>query len=211
MAGLSSSHVACVYPNQAHPTTPDQRRHALKIWSALELTHEAIKMHQNQIWAAILGTLIVGLDPAVSVQAAPRQRACAEIRAACEQAGFVQGGARTGDGLFVDCIAPIIRQTPQPPRASRPLPKIDLQLVADCKAQNPNFGQRNAPPSQAAQPPAQSSPLPRAVTPQVAPAQQRNAPPSQAVVPPASPPNPAATPPQAAPAPQSNKTGIGEE
>ena len=98
----------------------------------------------------------------------------------------MQGGARTGDGLFVDCIAPIIRQTPQPPRASRPLPKIDLQLVADCKAQNPNFGQRNAPPSQAAQPPAQSSPLPRAVTPQVAPAQQRNAPPSQAVVPPAS-------------------------
>src|SRR6516164_9734990 len=131
--------------------------------------------------------------PAV-VPFSPRSRtqisdclACAAIRAACEQAGFVQGGARTGDGLFVDCIAPIIRQTRQPPRASRPLPKIDLQLVADCKAQNPNFGQRNAPPSQAAQPPAQSSPLPRAVTPQVAPAQQRNAPPSQAVVPPASP------------------------
>ena len=162
-------------------------------------------MHRNRIWAVIFGTLIVGLGPAVSVQAAPRQRACAAIRAACEQAGFVLGGARTGDGLFVDCIAPIIRQ--QPPRASRPLPKIDLQLVADCKAQNPNFGQRNAPPSQAAQPPAQSSPLPKAATP----AQQRNAPPSQAVVPPASPPNPAATPPQAAPAPQSNKAGIGEE
>jgi hypothetical protein len=67
--------------------------------------------------------------------AAPRQRACAAIRALCEQAGFVRGGARTGDGLFVDCIAPIIQQTPQPPRASRPLPKIDPQLVADCKAQ----------------------------------------------------------------------------
>jgi len=166
-------------------------------------------MHRNRIWPVIFGTLIVGLGPAVSVQAAPRQRACAAIRAACEQAGFVQGGARTGDGLFVDCIAPIIRQTPQPPRASRPLPKIDLQLVADCKAQNPNFGQRNAPPSQAAQPPAQSSPLPRAA--QVPPAQQRNAPPSQAVEPPASSPNPVATPPQAAPAPQSNKTGIGQE
>jgi hypothetical protein len=119
------------------------------MYSVLELTRGAINMHRNQIWAAILGTFIVGLGAAVSVQAAPRQRACAEIRAACEQAGFVQGGARTGDGLFVDCIAPIIRQTPQPPRASRPLPKIDLQLVADCKAQNPNFGQRNAPPSQA--------------------------------------------------------------
>src|SRR5215831_12354092 len=165
-------------------------------------------MQRNRIWAAIIfGTLIVGLGPAVSVQAAPRQRACAAIRAACEQAGFVQGGARTGDGLFVDCIAQIIRQTPQPPRASRPLPKIDLQLVADCKVQNPNFGQRNAPPSQAAQPPARSSPLPRAATPQGAPAQQRNAPPSQAVEPPDS----TATPPQAAPAPQSNKTDIGQE
>src|SRR5262249_56694054 len=72
-------------------------------------------------------------------------------------------------------------------------------------AQNPNLGQRNEPPSQAAQPPAQSSPLPRAAIPQAAPAQQRNAPPSQAVVPPASPSNPAV------PAPQSNKTGIDQE
>ncbi len=64
--------------------------------------------------------------------AAPRQRACAAIRALCEQAGFVRGGARTGDGLFVDCIAPIIRQTPQPlcnrPRA------VDRSLASglDC-------------------------------------------------------------------------------
>jgi len=34
----------------------------------------AIK-HRNQIWAAILGTFIVGLGATVSVQAAPRQRA----------------------------------------------------------------------------------------------------------------------------------------
>jgi len=146
------------------------------------------------------------------VQAAPRQRACAEVRAACEQAGFVQGGARSGEGLFVDCIAPIMRGMPQPRRAGRPLPQINLQLVADCKAQNPNFGQRNAPPSQAARPPVEASPFPRAATPQVAPARQRNVPPSQAVEPPvqASPPQPPATP-QVAPAPQTNNGGIGEE
>jgi len=167
----------------------------------------AIK-HRNQIWAAILGTFIVGLGATVSVQAAPRQRACAEIRAACEQAGFVQGGARSGDGLFVDCVVPIMRGTPQPRRASRPLPQINLQLVADCKAQNPNFGQRNALPSQAGQPPVEASRLPRGATPQ----RQRNAPPSQSVEPPvqASPPQPAAIP-QTAPAPQTNDDGIGEE
>jgi hypothetical protein len=74
------------------------------MYSVLQPTHGAIK-HRNQIWAAILGTFIVGLGATVSVQAAPRQRACAEIRSACEQAGFVQGGARSGDGLFVDCVA----------------------------------------------------------------------------------------------------------
>ena len=31
-------------------------------------------MHRNRIWPVIFGTLIVGLGPAVSVQAAPRQR-----------------------------------------------------------------------------------------------------------------------------------------
>jgi hypothetical protein len=93
------------------------------------------------------------------------------------------------------------------------LPQINLQLVADCKAQNPNFGQRIAPPSQAVQPlgvgrRARSRGL---ATPQVAPA-RRNAPPSQAVEPPvqASPPEPSATP-QVAPAPRTNNGGIGEE
>jgi hypothetical protein len=166
-------------------------------------------MHRNQIWTAILGTLIVSL--AGAVQAAPRQRACAEIKAACEQAGFVQGGARAGIGLFVDCIAPIMRGTVQARRASKPVPQLDFQLVADCKAQNPNFGQGNAPPSPAAQAPVGGSPLPRAATPQVAPARQRSAPPSQVVEPPAqaSPSPPAATP-QVAPAPQ-NDGGISQE
>src|SRR6516165_3763379 len=78
--------------------TPDQRRHALKMYSVLELTHGAIK-YRNQIWAAILGMFIVGLGATVSVQAAPRQRACAEIRAACEQAGFVRVRRRPFCGL----------------------------------------------------------------------------------------------------------------
>jgi hypothetical protein len=127
-----------------------------------------------KFWGGILGTFIVGLGAAVSVQAAPRQGPCAEIRAACEQAGFVQGSARAGDGLFLDCIAPVMRGTPQPRRASKPLPQIDLQLVADCKAQNPNFGQRIAPPSQAVQPLGEASPPQPPATPQVAPAPRTN-------------------------------------
>jgi len=168
-------------------------------------------MHRNLIRAAVLGSLLVSFSAAVSGQAAHPRRPCAEIRAACEQAGFVQGGARTGDGLFVDCIAPIMRRT-QPRRTSKPLPQIDLQLVAECKAQNPSFGQGNAAPSQAAPPPVQTTPLPGAPTPQEAPPRQRNAPPSKAIEPPvqARPQQPAGTP-QAAPTPQRKEGGIGQE
>jgi hypothetical protein len=66
---------------------------------------------------------------------------CIQVRMACEQAGFVQGGVREGNGLQIDCVRPIMQGTPQPPNASMPLPPIDPQLVAACKARNPNFGQ----------------------------------------------------------------------
>lgn len=73
------------------------------------------------------------------VQSAPRG-ACAQIRAACTQAGFVPNGVNMGIGIFVDCIRPIIAGTPQRSRAAQPLPQIDPQVVIACKNQNPNFG-----------------------------------------------------------------------
>jgi hypothetical protein len=93
--------------------------------------------------AAYAGRQEVVTSPDDAMQAAP-SRPCAEIVAACRQAGFVQGGAKAGNGLQLDCIAPIIQGTPQPRRASQPLPQIAPQLVAACKARNPNFGQRSA-------------------------------------------------------------------
>src|SRR5262245_55089044 len=78
-----------------------------------------------------LGILLVASITCGSVQAAPRQPACIEIMASCEQAGFVRGDAKAGDGLFIDCVIPIVRGTPQRPRASKPLPQIDPKLVAD--------------------------------------------------------------------------------
>jgi hypothetical protein len=78
---------------------------------------------------------------------------CAQIRAACEQAGFVQGAARDGYGLQIDCIRPIVQGIPQRPRANMPLPQIDPQLVAACRERNANFGGPRPPaPYMAAQP-----------------------------------------------------------
>src|SRR5215472_7083601 len=108
-----------------------------------------------------LGILVVASVTCNSVQAAPRQPACIEIMASCEQAGFVRGDAKAGDGLFIDCVIPIVRGTPQRPRASKPLPQIDPKLVADCKIQNPNFGQRVARPPEPGEPAIQASPPPQ--------------------------------------------------
>lgn len=69
------------------------------------------------------------------------QAPCAQIRTACGQAGFEKGAARSGNGLWKDCIAPIMQGTPRQPNASKPLPEIDPQVVAACKTKNPAFGQ----------------------------------------------------------------------
>jgi N-acetylglucosamine-6-sulfatase len=69
------------------------------------------------------------------------QSSCRQIRSACADAGFVAGGASGGNGLFVDCVLPIMQGKAQRPKASKPLPQVDPQMVADCKAQNPDFGQ----------------------------------------------------------------------
>ena len=66
--------------------------------------------------------------------------------AACRQAGFVQGGAKTGVGLGVDCVRPIVQGTAQRRKTSKALPQVDQQIVAACKARNPNFGKANASP-----------------------------------------------------------------
>ena len=108
-----------------------------------------------------LGILVVASITCGSVQAAPRQPACIEIMASCEQAGFVRGDAKAGNGLFIDCVIPIVRGAPQRPRASKPLPQIDPKLVADCKIQNPNFGQRVARPPQPGESAIQASPPPQ--------------------------------------------------
>jgi CubicO group peptidase (beta-lactamase class C family) len=65
---------------------------------------------------------------------------CDRITAACQQAGFAYGRQKSGLGLEVDCISPIMEGWAPPPQARRPLPQIDLQVVTACKASNPSFG-----------------------------------------------------------------------
>jgi len=64
---------------------------------------------------------------------------CAEINIACKRAGFTTGTGKTGNGIFADCVSPIIEGRPQPKNAVLPLPHIRPEIVAACKQLNPNY------------------------------------------------------------------------
>ena len=92
-------------------------------------------MRENQIRVAIFAAIVTVSGALSSADAAPAP-ACAKITSACEAAGFVRGGAKTGNGLRRHCVAPIMRGSSLPSRqATKPLPHIAASLVADCKTQ----------------------------------------------------------------------------
>jgi beta-lactamase class C len=104
---------------------------------------------RGAISLAAAAMVVVGLAVRADAQPARNPGPCAEITAACQSAGFVAGGIGTGNGLLADCVAPIMQGTAQPAQARRPLPQVDPQLVAQCKAINPRFGQASAQPASA--------------------------------------------------------------
>ena len=118
-----------------------------------------------------LGLLSLCLVVPTASLAAPAGKPCNQVRKACEQAGFTQGG-KGGSGLMADCVTPVM-QGVQPANASKPLPAVNPATVAACKADNPTFGQaknggtqvaaKNSPAAAAPQPPEQPqvpTPLP---------------------------------------------------
>lgn len=106
-----------------------------------------------EVWIIAIGTVTASV-----CQADPGDGPCARIMEACRDAGFVQGGNKTGNGLHMDCIEPIMQETTQRVRASRPLPDVDPHLVAACKEKNASFGQRTTLQSEGAQPSPMNAP-----------------------------------------------------
>jgi hypothetical protein len=106
-------------------------------------------MKQKWIIMGVICIIVGLLAMAFVSQAAQGQGAqgsgpCQQIVIACKDAGFVQGGAKEGNGLWKDCVGPIMQGTPQPHDAIRSLPQINSQIVGECKAKHPDFGQLKA-------------------------------------------------------------------
>jgi hypothetical protein len=111
-------------------------------------------MDPQRIGFFTLLTIAVFSNAGLVSHSAAQQGPCAQIVEACRQAGFVKDGGSAGIGLQVDCIRPIMLGTPQRKKAAKPLPQVDPQIVAACKARNPNFGVgKPRPPGSSEQPP----------------------------------------------------------
>jgi hypothetical protein len=65
---------------------------------------------------------------------------CKAVEQACKNAGFIRGDWKKGDGLWRDCVDPIMQGTMNVPGATKPLPTVDAKAIADCKAEHPKFG-----------------------------------------------------------------------
>jgi hypothetical protein len=121
-------------------------------------------MRQIRFSTVTLCTALAALTAPLSAQPPGNEGGpCEQIVAACKKAGFIEGDYRTGNGLHVDCIDPIMRGTAQPPKAKIPLPAVSPQLVAACKQKRPNFGEPKQhppgpPPGQPTNQPAQPPP-----------------------------------------------------
>jgi len=94
---------------------------------------EMDSMRRTLVHVLILLMVIFGLNLFFTGDRVRADRAaCEQIRAACKNAGFVLGsGAR--NGLLLDCFQPIVQGAAQPKSATRPLPKINRQLVDACR------------------------------------------------------------------------------
>lgn len=90
---------------------------------------------------AVLAQAPAAATPPAGKTAGP----CEQIVAACTSAGFVKGDYKQGYGLWVDCVDPIMRGTPQPAKADKPLPAVSSNVVAACKQKRPNFGEGKKP------------------------------------------------------------------
>jgi len=65
---------------------------------------------------------------------------CKEIANACRNAGFIKGDWKKGDGLWRDCVDPIIQGKSSAPGGTKPLPAVDASLISACKAKHPKYG-----------------------------------------------------------------------
>jgi hypothetical protein len=93
---------------------------------------------QKSIVAVTLALSSAATTSAFAQQGQPEP--CEQIKSACQSAGFIQGDAKQGKGLWMDCVNPIM-QGKTAPHAVLAVPSVSPSLISACKAKRPKFGE----------------------------------------------------------------------
>jgi len=70
--------------------------------------------------------------------------ACKQMADVCRKDGYLPADWKDYDGLWSDCVDPILQGQTIVPGAKRPLPSVDPKVVAACKASHPKYGAKPA-------------------------------------------------------------------
>jgi len=89
--------------------------------------------------------IVVALGAALAAGGAAASGPCEQVATACRSAGFVQGGAKGGNGLVRDCVQPLLQGAAAPGAGGRALPQVDAQILAACRQQHRGYGDPQAP------------------------------------------------------------------
>jgi hypothetical protein len=84
---------------------------------------------QGSAAACILRAIATLPGPGLATRAEGGQAPREQIVAACQGAGFLKGAAGGGNGLWVDCVKPIVEGTTPAHQTSGPLPQVDPASV----------------------------------------------------------------------------------
>lgn len=89
----------------------------------------------------LISTLVMSYSVLADEGKGKKEGPCKEIVEACKNAGFKKGDWKKGDGLWRDCVDPIMQGVKEVPGATKPLPNVDPKLVQECKEKHGKFGE----------------------------------------------------------------------
>jgi len=92
------------------------------------------KWSSNAVFCVVAATLA---GPLYAQSATPKSEGpCDQITAACRAAGYKEGEAKEGEGLWYDCVDPIMKGKKP---TGKKQPDVSAQVIAACRAKDPTY------------------------------------------------------------------------
>lgn len=97
------------------------------------------KWSSNTLSCLVAATLA---GPLYAQSATPKPAECEQITNACVSAGYKEGEAKQGEGLWYDCVDPIMKGKKA---TGKKQPDVSAQVIAACRAKDPTYPSKPKP------------------------------------------------------------------